>query len=208
VLLVLLVLNVLVQVAIAPFMVIYVTVNREWFGGDFRTLALFEFSFMVGMVLSSALVGRLRVRRVGLGFIFAMALVGATVAAMAGTRSLYWFSFWNFAAGIALPFGQIPINTYLQAVVPDAYRGRVNSLMAMATFGVQPLTIGLSGFLLPKIGPAAMFLLMGGGMGLAGLLGLLDRAFRAAEMPAAEDGARRGDGTAPRSGAVTAYDTA
>jgi MFS family permease len=186
VLLVLLVLSVLVQLMIAPFMVVYITVNREWFGGDYRTLALFEFSFMVGMVLVSAWVGRLNVRRLGVAFIAGMAVVGATVAAMAGARSIFWMCFWNFAAGLALPFGQIPITTYLQAVVPDAFRGRVNALLAMATFGVQPLAIGAAGLFLREVGPEAMFLIMGGGMGVAALLGLIDRAFRTAVIPGAD----------------------
>jgi Arabinose efflux permease len=182
VLLMLVVLNVLVQVTISPFMVVYVTVNRAWFGGDYRTLALFEFAFMAGMVASSVAVGRMHLRRPGLAFIGGLAVVGATVAAMAYSRALWLFSFWNFAAGIALPFAQIPMNTYLQTVVPDTYRGRVNALLTMASFGVQPLGAGLAGWLTEQVGIVAMFLLMGIGMGAAALVGLLSRPFRDARL--------------------------
>lgn len=203
VLLMLVVLSVLVQVMVSPFMVVYVSVNRAWFGGDYRTLALFEFAFMVGMVLSSVWVGRLHIRRPGVAFIAGLAVVGATIAAMAFSRSLALFSFWNFAAGIALPFAQIPMNTYLQTVVPDAYRGRVNALLTMASFGVQPLGAGLAGWLTEQVGIVAMFLLMGIGMGVAALVGLLDRPFREADldhatvMPPVESAPRSAAGATP-----------
>lgn len=182
VLLMLAVLSLLVQLFISPFMVAYVTVNREWFGGGFGTLALFEFSFMVGMVLSSVVVGRLPLKEPGRAFIWGLAVVGLTVAAMAYSRSPFWFTFWNFAAGIALPFAQIPMNTYVQATVPDAFRGRVNAVLTMVSMGVQPVGAGLAGLILAAIGIGPMFLLMGLGMGFAALVGLTDRQFREARL--------------------------
>ncbi len=183
VLLVLVILNLLVQLAISPFMVVYVTINREWFGGGFGTLALFEFSFMVGMVIGSFVVGKMTLKRPGMAYIAGLAVVGLTVAAMAYSRVTFWFAFWNFAAGIALPFAQIPMTTYVQATVPDAFRGRVNSVMTLVGMGVQPIGAGIAGMVLKALGGIGTFLLMGLGMGIAALGGLLDKQFRQAELP-------------------------
>jgi MFS family permease len=182
VLLVLTLLNVLVQIMIAPFMVVYVAVNREWFGGGYGTLALFEFSFFVGMIAGSLVVGKLAVRRVGLAYVWGLLVVGLSIAAMAFSTTWPLMVLWNIVAGLALPFAQIPMTTYMQAVVPDAYRGRVNAVQTMSSMGIQPLGIGLGGLLIGSLGPVGMFLLMGLGMGIAALVGLLDQEFRTAQI--------------------------
>jgi MFS transporter, DHA3 family, macrolide efflux protein len=183
VLLVLTALNALVQIMIAPFMVVYVAVNRAWFGGEYGTLALFEFSFFVGMIAGSMIVGKTAVKRAGMAYILGLFAVGLTIAAMAVSKTIPLMVFFNFAAGIALPFAQIPMTTYMQAIVPDAFRGRVNAVQTMSSMGIQPLGIGLGGLLINVVGPAWMFVIMGLGMGFAALVGLLDQAFRAARVP-------------------------
>jgi MFS family permease len=175
---VLLWLNVLVQVAIAPFMLVYVQVNSRWFGGGYGTLALCESAFFVGVVLCSLLVQKLKIRRPGIAFVWGMAGIGMTVMFMAVSRTPAPFAFWNFVAGLAFPFSQIPMTAYVQRTVPEQFQGRVNSAMTMAGWGVQPLSIGLGGLLLSAIGPAWMLAVMGLGMALAALLGLRDHAFR------------------------------
>jgi MFS family permease len=183
VLLVLTLLNVLSQMMIAPFMVVYVTVNREWFGGNYTTLALFESSFFVGMIAGSVLVEKSGVKRVGVAYILGIFVVGLTVAMMAFAKTIPLMVFWNLAAGIALPFAQIPMTTYLQAIVPDAFRGRVNSVQTMSSMGIQPIGIGFGGLLVNALGPEGMFLMMGFGMGLTALFGFIDHAFRTARIP-------------------------
>lgn len=181
-LLMMFVLNFLVQFTLAPFMLVYVRVNREWFGGEYWSLAVCEVSFFGGVVLCSVFIGRLAIRRVGMAFIGGMAAVGITIIFMAVSKTVLLFAFWNFVAGLAFPFSQIPMTTYTQRVVPEAFQGRVNSVMAMTSWGVQPLGIALGSLLLAETGPAGLIALMGSGMTLASLGGLLSRKFRNATL--------------------------
>jgi MFS transporter, DHA3 family, macrolide efflux protein len=172
--------NLLVQAAVAPFMVVYVEVNSKWFGGGYGTLALCETSFFLGAVVVSPFMGRFNIRRPGLAYIWGIVLIGVTIAFMAVSRTPLPFAFWNFAAGLAFPFAQIPMTTYTQKTVPENYQGRVNAVMSMAGMGIQPLSIGVGGLLLAAIGPSGMLAVMGVGMALAALVGLVSRPFREA----------------------------
>lgn len=175
---VLLVLSLFLNLSISPFFVIYMAANRGWFGNKPQTLALFEFFFFTGMIIGSVVVGKSNVKRPGLGYIWGLAVVGLAVAAMAFSRNFAWFCSWNVLAGIALPFGQIPLSTYLQATVPDAFRGRVNSALTMISMGTQPVGMSLGGFMLNALGLVNSFLVMGIGMGGVALGGLIDAPFR------------------------------
>lgn len=177
-----LLLNFLVQIAISPFMLVYVQVNREWFGGRYSSLAICEVSFFVGVVLCSLFIERLKIDRVGLAFIAGMAGVGITVMLMAVSKTVLLFSLANLAAGLAFPFAQIPMTTYVQRIVPDALQGRVNSVLAMSGWGIQPIGIGIGSLILAEVGPAVLIALMGGAMTLAALGGLLAQPFRKATL--------------------------
>ena len=183
VLITLLWLSLLIQLFIAPFMVVYVTVNREWFGGAYWTLALCESSFFAGVILASVWVGKRSIIRPGMAFIVGLALIGVTVALMAFSRVYFWFVFWNLLAGLAFPFSQIPMTTYIQRAVPNALQGRVNSVLSLVNMGLQPLAIGLGGLVLAAVGPTGMLLMMGIGMALASLGGLASKSFRTVETP-------------------------
>jgi MFS transporter, DHA3 family, macrolide efflux protein len=209
---VLLILQALMSLAISPFFVVYVAANKEWFGRLPTTLAMFEFCFFVGMIVSSLLVGRLNMRRPGQGFIWGLGITGLTVAAMAlsphvgsapgagrelspalgdllmvmASGSFLVFVVCNIAAGLAVPFAQVPIATYVQGTVSDNFRGRVTSLMTMVQMGVTPIGLSLGGLLIKSAGLGASFLFMGGGMVVAASLGLLDRSFRNMRLPEAE----------------------
>jgi DHA3 family macrolide efflux protein-like MFS transporter len=177
-----LLLNFLVQISISPFMLVYVQVNRDWFGGGYGSLAICEVAFFVGVVFCSIFLERLKVNRVGVAFIGGMAGIGIVVVFMAWAKNVPLFAFWNFVAGLAFPFAQIPMTTYIQRVVPDAFQGRVNSVLAMTGWGIQPVGIGIGSLILAKIGPAGLLVLMGTAMTLAALGGLLAPSFRRATL--------------------------
>jgi MFS family permease len=181
-----LILSLFANLMIAPFMVAYIKANDAWFGGRYVNLAAFEFAFMVGMVVSSLLVAKLGIRRVGLSCVMGFAVVGIAVALMA-FGGFWFFILWNLIAGLALPFAQIPLSTYIQITVPDTFRGRVNGALVMVSMGIQPLGMSLGGLLLDRIGLVAMFLVMGIGFCFAATAGLFDVRFRGAEIPAASE---------------------
>ncbi len=178
-----LVLGFFLNLFISPFMVAYISANRKWFGGQFSTLALCEASFLAAMVITSVFVGRLKIVRPGLSFSLGMAGIGICVALMANCKWFGWFTFLNVLCGIALPFAILPLNTYVQLCVPDAFRGRVNSANAMAAQGIVPLSMGMTGLLLDRVGLPAIFMIMGIGFFGTALAGLLDNGFRKARTP-------------------------
>ncbi|MBC8135852.1 MAG: MFS transporter [Fibrella sp.] len=177
-------LNLLVQIAMAPFMLVYIAVNKSWFGGGYGTLALCEVSFFVGVVACSVFVERIKIARPGMAFIAGVAGIGITVIFMAVSRNVWAFAWWNFVAGLAFPFVQLPMAAYIQKLVPENFQGRVNAAMTMTGMGVAPVSIGLGGLLLAAAGPTITIAIMGVAMTLAGLLGLADKSFRTAQTDA------------------------
>ena len=185
-LLVLMALLTVFRFMVAPFFVVYIAANKLWFGGKPQPIAWFEFSFFVGMIIASFWVGSLKLTRPGICFSIGLAVVGVAVA-MLGVWPIFWlFLFWNVIAGLAVPFGDIPINTYMQLSVPDAFRGRVNSVLQMISTGVMPISMGLAGIAVKEWGVVACFLIMGGGMMVSALLPLFDSVYRDMVMPEIE----------------------
>lgn len=163
---------------IAPFFPVYVKANELWFDNKPQTLTWFECSFFVGMMIAGLLVSKFNVKSVGWGNIFGLIGCGVAVGFMAYWRSLAMWVLLNFAAGIVMPFAWIPTDTYLQVSVPDQFRGRVQSLKTMLSNGAQPIGLTLGGVIIDRLGLVIAFLLMGGGMILAALVGLADRTLR------------------------------
>lgn len=165
------------SLAISPFFVTYVAANDAWFGGKPNTLTLCELSFFVGMIFGSAALARLNFKKVGLGYALGLGVTGAFVALMAGTPILWMFCLWNFICGLFIPFADIPVQSYVQIKVEDAFRGRVNSALMMLRTGMMPLGMTLGGLLIDGVGLVGMFLIMGLGMVAVAAISLLDKAF-------------------------------
>jgi predicted MFS family arabinose efflux permease len=176
--------SLVVNLAVAGFFVVYLKTNDEWFGGAFSTISWIEFSFLSSMVVGSVLAGKVRPARPGLAFSLAMAAVGVAVAGMAFARELWAYVALNVACGLALPFGTIPLMTYIGTSVPDAYRGRVSAVSSMVSAGVQPLGMAATGLALQSLGLVRLYLAMGGTMALAALAGLAERRYRRATIAA------------------------
>lgn len=171
------------NLVVSPFMVAYVVANERWMKGDYMTLAYLELGFFAAMLVASLWVGRLPIRRPGISYVYGLGVVGLAVAAMAFSPNFWLFLLWNVVAGLALPFATLPLNTYMQLIVPDAYRGRVASVSAMAAMVATPAGMGMAGLLMEWFGLANLFLGMGLAMALIAAIGLLDRPFREATLP-------------------------
>jgi MFS transporter, DHA3 family, macrolide efflux protein len=168
---------------VSPFFVVHVAANKAWFGGKPSGLAWFEFSFFAGMILMSPFVGKMKIQRPTMTFAYGLGAVGLFVAFMAYSNNFWLYVMWNIACGLVLPFADIPINAYLQLSVPDAFRGRVNSVISMLGMGIMPVGMVLAGYMVDRWGLVTAFLVMGIGMLLAALIGPVDRAYREARMP-------------------------
>lgn len=179
---------------VSPFFVVHVAANKEWFGGKPSTLAWFEFSFFAGMIVASPFIGKLKIKKPTLAFSYGLAAVGAFVAAMAISPYFWPYVFWNVLCGLAIPYADIPMNTYLQLSVPDEYRGRTNSVISMIGMGIMPIGMLMAGWMVQAIGIKMALVVMGAGMFLACLAGPLDKAYRDARMPENEPESDAADG--------------
>ncbi|HEY0866386.1 MAG TPA: MFS transporter [Fimbriimonas sp.] len=182
VLIVLMALSGSMNLLLAPFFIVYIVINKQWFGGKPASLAWFEFAFFAGMVLCSFFVGKFRIDRPGRSFAWGLSVVGLAIVAMAATPYFWPFFLLQFVCGLAIPFADIPMATYLQTTTPDAFRGRVNAVMTMVRAGIMPLGLWLGGLVVDRVGPIWMFVIMGSGMALSALAGLVDPHFRNARM--------------------------
>ncbi len=153
---------------IGPFMLVYVAVNREWFGGEFWTLAVVEASF-AGMMLATTLwLGPRHFRHPTQIAILGLVQLGVFLGLMGVSTHFYIFMLCNLLCGIGVPL-QIPMSTFLQRTTPDAMRGRVMSLLAMVSSLAIPVSTALGGWVLAEIGAAGMFWVMGAGFLLTGI---------------------------------------
>lgn len=176
----------LVNLSISPFFVVYVIANNNWFGGKPQTLTFCELTFFVGLILGSALVGKLKFRHPGIGYVISVTGVGAAVMTMGFCQNIWMFCAMNIVCGLVMPFAEIPFMTYTQMVVEDAFRGRVNSANNMLRAGIMPVGMSLGGILVKAIGVTGAFVMMGSGFLVAAVLGLLIREFRESTLPAAQ----------------------
>ncbi len=166
---------------ISPFYIVYLATNNQWFDGRPQTIAYFEWSFFVGMAIGSVVCGKIRTRYPGQANSWSLAIVGVTVLVMAFSRNIWAFCWWNMAAGIALPWAHIPMQTYIQSTTEDSFRGRVNSALSMVSAGVHPVGMFMAGIMVAGIGLVGSYVVMGAGMAIVAMLALLHAGYRKAE---------------------------
>lgn len=172
------------QLFISGWMVCYIATNREWFGGDFWTLALFELTFFAVLAVSSLVVGRMKLRKIGWAFSLSWISTGLLCALMAlGEKSFHFYVLMNAMCGITVAFAWLPMATYIQAAFEDEVRGRVSATWNMINMGIQPFGYAIAGGLIKGLGIGGMYLFMGLGMAGSALLGLAFKGMRKAQMP-------------------------
>src|SRR4029079_9463827 len=85
-----------------------------------------------------------------------------------------------FAIGVANMLYLVPTITLFQELTPQRLVGRVVSPRQAATVGAMAISMGAAGYLAGVVGAAAVLMLGGGLIALAGLGGLLVPAMRGA----------------------------
>ncbi len=118
----------------------------EILGGGERTLGLLLGSSGLGALLASVYLATRR-SVLGLGRVIAVGpvLLGATLVALAWSRSLPLSMLLLVVAGSALLAQTAAANTILQTIVEEDKRGRVMSLFAMCFIGMAPFGSLLAG---------------------------------------------------------------
>jgi len=77
-----------------------------------------------------------------------------------------------FIHGIGIPMITVSRTTFIQLAIPDKYRGRVFSMVNMSVIGLTALSIGLVGPLAEILPIQTIFLLIGLGAAICGIVGL------------------------------------
>ncbi|MGI8923801.1 MAG: MFS transporter [Fimbriimonadales bacterium] len=177
---------------VAPFMPAYVIAAKTTFASGFNLfglniagpalLALLETGFFLGFVLGSFVLYKRPVHRVGYAFAVFMALGSLTIIPMGWITSIPLFWFLNFLCGLCFPFGIIPLETFMQTVTPDEFRGRMSSAIGTLSASAAPVGMLLSGFLIVWIGLTGTFAFIGIGLVITALAGLIPASFRRARL--------------------------
>lgn len=175
------------HVFIAPFMPAYVIVTKDVFNGTTTTLAILEAGFFLGMVFGSLVTMVWKPKAAGVAFSVALALAAIPIVPMGFAKDMWTFFALNLICGLFVPLAQVPMNTLVQVITPDGYRGRVNSALSMMAAMVMPLGYLLSGALIAAVGLTGTFAVIGIGFGLTALLGLASPGFRSARLPEGDE---------------------
>ncbi len=176
--------NGICQLFISGWMVCYLKTNSSWYSGSYRDLALFELSFFAVIAVSSLVVSRLKIRRIGLAFSLSWMSTGLLCALMSFGEGRFWlFVFLNALCGVTVAFAWLPMATYLQAAFEDQVRGRVGAAWNMVQMGVGPFGYAVAGPLIITFGLQGMYIFMGLGMAGSAFAGLFFKGMREAQMP-------------------------
>ena len=151
-----------VSLAGMPYSVLMPILADRVLHGGARTLGLLmSFSGFGALAAALTLATRKGVHGLGRWVAFSAGGFGASLIAFSLSRSLWLSAALLVPVGYALMLEMASSNTLIQAMVPDALRGRVMSVYSMMFMGMAPLGSLLAGLLAGRIGAPAT--IAGGG---------------------------------------------
>jgi MFS family permease len=131
--------------------------------------------FLVGSLALVALAARVRKGR---AMIVGLAVMGACLALVATTGSVWAAAVPLAVFGIANAIVLIAVDTYLQEVVPHGMRGRVLGTRFTITQGMYALSVLVGGALAGLVDVRLLFVVAGAIVAASSLVGLLAREVR------------------------------
>lgn len=183
-------LTLVVNLLVAPVLVAFTAANRDWFQESERTFAGMQIAFFFGAVIGGLIVFRTKINKPGLSYCLGVTFAGLFLGCLAMAKQYWAFFGLNILCGIAVPFAMIPIQTYLQIVVPDELRGRVGSTISMLQNVLLPVGWFTAGWMIKGLGVEGLFIFLGVGLMIAGLAGFWFPTFRDSVMPKNDEEAR------------------
>ncbi|MGK4003972.1 MFS transporter [Sorangium sp. So ce1036] len=145
-----------VSVTAMPYAVLMPVFAEEILGGGPRSLGLLMGASGVGALLGAlALAVRRRLRGLGRWVATACAGFGLALSLFALSRTFWLSALLLVPVGFSMMVQMAGSNTLVQAMVPDALRGRVMAVYAMMFMGMAPLGALLAGWLADRIGAPA-----------------------------------------------------
>jgi MFS family permease len=145
-----------VSLAGMPYAVLMpILADRVLHGGAKALGLLMAFSGFGALAAALTLALRRGVRGLGRWVAFSAGGFGASLIVFSLSRHLWLSAALLIPVGYALMLEMASSNTLIQAMVPDALRGRVMAVYAMMFMGMAPLGSLLAGFLAGRIGAPA-----------------------------------------------------
>ena len=143
--------SLLLLLAVAPLTVLLPIIGREQYGTD-TVFAVSQVCFSLGGLVGALFAMTYRPRFVGsFSWLISLAYLGIPLALLLGTPS--WVLFVAYAVG---GFSWEPFAVYwasaLQTQIPAERLARVSSVDWMATFGLMPLGLALTGPIVARVG--------------------------------------------------------
>ena len=143
--------SLLLLLAVAPLTVLLPIIGREEYGTD-TVFAVSQVCFSLGGLVGALFAMTYRPRNVGsFSWLISLAYLGIPLALLLGTPS--WVLFVAYAVG---GFSWEPFAVYwasaLQTQIPAERLARVSSVDWMATFGLMPLGLALTGPIVARVG--------------------------------------------------------
>ena len=149
---------------------------REVLNLDFGAYAMIEAHMAGGMLAGTLFIWRFgkKINRSRVLF-WGMVLDGLTYSLLYYIGSYEATKILLFIHGIGIPMITVSRTTIIQSVVPDRLRGRIFSMVSMAVIGFTALSSGLVGPLAEVVLISTIFLVIGVGAALCGVIGLNSR---------------------------------
>lgn len=156
-------------------------VARDLLGEDVQAFGFLMATLGAGALTGAATLAQFGRGRVPLAAVIAPAIVvSAGILSLAAVRQFWLAAVVLYVTGLAQILFLTSSNTTLQLTTPDALRGRVMALYALVFAGVSPIGAFFTGSIAEAFGPA-IACAVGGGLGLACVLGLSLRWIRTPE---------------------------
>ncbi len=106
---------------------------------------------------------------------------GALFAILPIFGGIVWVSIILALAGLLNGLMNVIYFALIQEKFPNKFMGRIWGIVTFATFGLYPLSVALGGFVVARFGFTFMFLACGVALGVAAVIGLLQREIREIE---------------------------
>ena len=161
-------------------------VKTVWGGGG-SDFAFVESTYGVGMLLATWLVYRFAHRyRKGVWLMLGMLYDGLTFIPIIlvdklGIDPLIATIVIIFIHSIGIPFIQVTRTTLIHSIVPNHMQGRVFAMINLAVIGMTSLSVAVTGMVAEIISPQIIFVIIGIGGALCGVVGLMNPAIREAD---------------------------
>jgi len=160
---------------------------KEVWDGSGQDFAFIESSYGIGMLLATVLVYRLASKyKKGTWLMLALIYDGITFIPLFWVGHLAIDPFWLtisiiFIHSLGIPFIQVTRTTLIHSIVPGNMQGRVFSMINLAVIGVMSISVALTGVIAEWVSPRTIFLMIGIGASLTGLLGLSMKSIRSTD---------------------------